>query len=231
MISSAVELASHRDALIEQVQKQLAGDERVVAAWLHGSIGRGERDAWSDIDLVVLIEETHYSEFWDDRQSLFDAIGNQMFQQHPIPGNSMVSGGNFQLIVFEGPVEIDWTVAPATGASRPADTRLLFERRQIPVVESPAPTRSESEVQDRLEFFWAMAPIAVKYAARDDMLRTAGMISVLRDTLDKADRPKLTRLNRQIALVEIQRLCTEAIDQKYTAIASEIDRLIMLAAE
>jgi predicted nucleotidyltransferase len=235
VISAPLELAQHRDALIERTQEQLPRDERVVAAWLHGSLGRDSADDWSDIDLVVLIEDKHVTEFWADRQALFDAIAQPVYQQRPIPGNSMISGGNFQLVVFPGPVEIDWTIAPATGAVRPSDTRLLFERHPIPIIDRPAPERTESESQDRLEFFWAMAPVAIKYAARDDMLQTAGMISVLRDALrvidDKANRPKLSRLTRHIALVEIQQLCSEAVDQKYTAIANEVDRLIVLAAE
>lgn len=230
MSASLMKLASHRDALIDRLHEQLAGDTRVVAAWLHGSIGRGDGDAWSDIDLVVLIEDDRYAEFWADRQTLFNAIGQSVFQQHPIPGNSMVSGGGFQLTVFAGPVEIDWTIAPASGVARPSNTKLLFERDPIPIADPPQHLSPESDNEDRFEFFWAMAPIAVKYAARDDMLRAAGMISVLRDTL-KRDRPNLTRLNRQIALIEIQQLCSEAVDQKYAAIANEVDRLIVLAAE
>ncbi|MGH2549493.1 MAG: hypothetical protein ACRDHN_08890, partial [Thermomicrobiales bacterium] len=233
MTSTTLELADHRDALIDRLCERLFSDERVVAAWLCGSLGRRLGDAWSDIDIVVLTEHERYSQFWNDRQTLFDSIGPQVFHQRPIPGNSMIPGGNFQLVVFAGPVEIDWTIAPATSAVRPSDTRLLFERRPIFVAELPATTRSESESQDRIEFFWAMAPVAVKYTARDDMLRVAGMISVLRETLhavnEKADRPKLTRLNRQIALVEIQRLCLDAIrvgdDRKYIGIAGEVEHL------
>lgn len=232
MTSSRLEPANRRDALIEVIREHLAQDDRVISAWLHGSIGRGDSDAWSDIDLVVLVEDEHYHEFWVDRQSLFDAIGEPLLRQRPIPGNSIVPGGNFQLVVFAGPVEVDWTVAPASGVSRPANTNLLFQRQPIPIIEPTAPVRSESEVRDRIEFFWAMAPVAVKYAVRDDMLRTAGMISVLRDTLHgNADRPILTRLNRQIALIEIQHLCSEAVDPKYAAIANEVNRLIALAAE
>lgn len=239
MISTPVELALHRDDLIERAIEQLTSDTRTIAAWLGGSLGRGEEDAWSDVDLLVLVEDDQFDAFWSDRQALFDSIGSQILQQQPMPQNSIIPGGNFQLVIFSGPVEIDWTIAPVSNAQRAIDTMLLFERRPIPTVETPIVGGDDAFFRDKLEFFWAMAPVAVKYAARDDMLAAAGMISMLRESLSAIDerstRPSLSRLNRQIALIEIQQLCSEAAvvgdDRAYIGIAGEIDHLIMLAAE
>jgi predicted nucleotidyltransferase len=232
-----MELASQRDALIERIREQIFLDDRVIAAWLHGSIGRGIDDDWSDVDLVLLIEDEHHSEFWTGRQTLFDAIGRQVFLQPPIPENSIIPGGNFQLVIFSGPVEIDWTIAPASNAQRARDTHLLFERRPIPILENPIVGGDDAFFHHKLQFFWAMAPIAVKYAARDDMLRVAGMISVLRDTLQVFDpaivQEKLERLSRPIALAEIQRLCGEAVrldrDRRYFGIAEAVNQLMVAA--
>lgn len=239
MISTPDELALHRDSLVERAIDCLTNDDRTIAAWLGGSLGRNEEDAWSDIDLFVLVGDEHFDEFWHDRGSLFDAIAPQVLRQKPIPENSMLAGGNFQLIVFAGPVEIDWTIAPAKGATRPLDTLLLFERRPIPVGEAFPPGLNDANIRDRLEFFWAMAPVAVKYAARGDMLSAASMIATLRRSLAEIDRhatrPTLERLTKQIALVEIQQLCSEAViigdDRGLIGIANEVDRLILLAAD
>ena len=122
---------------------------------------------------------------------------------------------------------------------RPADTRLLFERRPIPIAQPEPAGQNDTLAHDRIEFFWAMAPIAVKYAARNDMLNAASMIATLRRLLAEIDhrnaRPPLERLTRQIALIEIQQLCSEALvigdDRELLEIAHEVDRLIMLAAE
>ena len=49
--------ASARDALIERLTLGLAADDRIAAAWLGGSLGRGDGDDWSDIDLWLAIED------------------------------------------------------------------------------------------------------------------------------------------------------------------------------
>ena len=46
----------HR-ALIERLTATLAADSRVRAAWLGGSLGQDAGDAWSDVDIVVLVED------------------------------------------------------------------------------------------------------------------------------------------------------------------------------
>ncbi len=48
---------AERDALLHQIEVALRADERVVAAWLTGSLGRGNADALSDIDLWVIVRD------------------------------------------------------------------------------------------------------------------------------------------------------------------------------
>jgi predicted nucleotidyltransferase len=50
-------LADHRrerDDLIERLAEVLARGARFPAAWLYGSLGRGDADAMSDIDLALV---------------------------------------------------------------------------------------------------------------------------------------------------------------------------------
>ena len=47
--------AALRDDLLRQTVAALAEDGRFVAAWLAGSFGRGEADAYSDLDLVAVV--------------------------------------------------------------------------------------------------------------------------------------------------------------------------------
>jgi len=44
-----------RELLLRHILAELKADARVAAVWLTGSIGRGEDDAWSDLDLHVAI--------------------------------------------------------------------------------------------------------------------------------------------------------------------------------
>lgn len=48
--------AAQRD-LLERLREVLTADERVESAWLSGSFGRGAGDAWSDIDVLAVVDE------------------------------------------------------------------------------------------------------------------------------------------------------------------------------
>ena len=43
----------------------LATDERVVGWGLVGSFGRGEADAWSDLDVLIATDDARFEEFVD----------------------------------------------------------------------------------------------------------------------------------------------------------------------
>ena len=45
-------------ALIERISAVLAGLERVAAAFLGGSHGRGEEDAYSDVDVYAVVADS-----------------------------------------------------------------------------------------------------------------------------------------------------------------------------
>jgi predicted nucleotidyltransferase len=51
-------MTDEQQALLERLTAALAADPRVRAAWLSGSLGQDAGDAWSDVDIVVLVEES-----------------------------------------------------------------------------------------------------------------------------------------------------------------------------
>ena len=57
------------DALFDQAVEVFAADERVRAVWLSGSLGRGDADAMSDLDLIVAVADEALPDFaaqWPD---------------------------------------------------------------------------------------------------------------------------------------------------------------------
>ncbi|KQW70870.1 hypothetical protein ASE17_18605 [Phenylobacterium sp. Root77] len=48
-------MTDDQQALLDQLKAALAADPRIRSAWLSGSFGKGESDAWSDIDLTVVV--------------------------------------------------------------------------------------------------------------------------------------------------------------------------------
>jgi len=167
-LDSFAQLRNRRIQIRERIQRVLRIDQRVIAAWYTGSVGRGQEDAWSDFDLVLAIRDDAFRTFWDNRLKFYESIDSTIFVQRELPGNSILPGGSFQLVVYEGPGEVDWTIGPASQATRPIETRLLFDRVNIPVSHEAVMSKSGARVQAAaaIESFWAMAPIAVKYAAR-----------------------------------------------------------------
>ena len=171
-----------RTALLERIVEFLKADTRVVAAWLSGSFGRGDAaiDAWSDLDLHIAVEDESLSAFLANRDTLYRRIGDPLLIQPDMTSNAP-PGGVFQLVIFSGLIEVDWIVEPASQATRPRETVILFARKTIPIdIPAPMPLAAQRDLaSDSLIFFWAMAPIAVKYAARGDSRRASSQIDLL----------------------------------------------------
>jgi predicted nucleotidyltransferase len=177
---SLADYARIRDDLLERIVGVLEADLRVVAAWLSGSFGRGVEDAWSDLDLHVAIEDDSLPAFLDERATLYRSIGDPILVQREMASNAMAMS-RFQLVIYPGPIEVDWTISPESQSSRPPETRIILSRRPIPiVVPPPLPADQRRAVADDvLTFFWAMAPIAVKYAGRGDSRHASSQIDLL----------------------------------------------------
>lgn len=173
---------SPREPLLRRIVETLEADPRVAAAWLMGSIGRGEDDAWSDLDLHIAIHDQQLTEFWSDRFALYERVGRPVLIQREIPSNAQ-PGRHFQLVIFDGPLEVDWNVGPLSLAQRSRWHVPLLARAEIALAEPRvlSPDERREVCQERLEFAWAMAPIAIKYIARGQTRRAVGMIGLVTD--------------------------------------------------
>lgn len=172
--------ATKRDTLLDRITRLLEADTRVIAAWLSGSFGRGEADAWSDLDLHIAVDDPSLSGFLQERMLLYERVGHILLVQQDMPSNSM-PGGRYQLVLYADAIEIDWNIGAASQAVLPVASQMLFARTNIPVVTLPALTPSEwqAHADKWLVFFWAMAPIAVKYAGRAETRRAVHQIDLL----------------------------------------------------
>ncbi|MBI2939659.1 MAG: nucleotidyltransferase domain-containing protein [Chloroflexi bacterium] len=178
-------LARHghdRDELLARIVRVLQEDTRMVAAWLAGSFGRGEADAWSDLDLHVAVADDHLASVLERSQELFGRVGDPLLVQAGWPSQSQ-AGARFWLVVYPGALEVDWNIGPAGQAVRPEASLVLFDRAGIPLVAPPpiAPEERLAQADRWLAFFWAMAPIAVKYAGRGHTHRAVTQIGLLTD--------------------------------------------------
>ena len=209
-----------RDGLRQRIEETLGSDLRIAAAWLGGSFGRGEADAWSDLDVGLAIHDAHLGAFLDERPVLYRRFGLPLLV-HQAPLSNAPNGGEAQRIIFDGPLEVDFTVAPLSTARLPAHALVLFAREQIPPEESVALTAEERRqaCETQLTFIWAMAPTAIRYVGRLETRHATTVISLMSDAyialwrlVHTPSAPAVANQPLQAALAEVLPLQATSID-------------------
>ena len=169
--------------MLGRLSALLLGDDRVLAVWLGGSFGRGTADALSDLDVFCVIGNDQFDQWLDDRPALYRRL-NVPLLIGPDQASMVAPGGRSQSVLLSGPVPMDLEAYPQQDAIRMPDTRVLFERNPVPLWQQPRmdPDQRRDEMERQLGFFWAMAPIAVKYVARGATHRAVTQIDLLTQT-------------------------------------------------
>jgi predicted nucleotidyltransferase len=164
-----------RDALVKQAHQALSADPRLVAAWLFGSLGRGDADELSDIDLFVVTADGHHERIVSNRPAFMAQLGEPLLILEA-PQN-WPPGGVYNMALYpgeEGPHQVDWYWVRHSAAALPTETRLLFDHAGLPRLSTPTrftyqpvPPRPPEEVATQdANLFWVMLLISAKYIAR-----------------------------------------------------------------
>lgn len=159
------------------------------AVWLAGSLGRGEADEWSDVDLIVV----------DGAPVLEGAL---VTVHNPV--NGPVGGGYVGALYDIGPLPlwVDWYTWPANEPV-PCDARVLRGtgsqgtldlRCSLDHIGRGRPDPHPDPVPDPEEFVLAMLPLAAKFVARGMWDNAAGMASMLGAPPDLAPLERLRSL-------------------------------------
>ncbi len=180
------ELGKKRDNLLSKITDSLVEDERFKAAWLTGSLGRGDADAVSDLDITAVVAQNvahqvcKHSEMVTTQPSrarimIFETFGDIGFvyeNNHNAP-----SGGTATTVLYaQSGIVVDWVLIPEEGAQRPQLSQLLFAEKDIPLLEIPATNSLETrlkEAANMIGFFWMMVVVTAKYLIRDDQVFVA----------------------------------------------------------
>ncbi len=134
MSSLLSNLRAQRENTIERLTALLLTDERCVAAWLFGSIGRGDGDDLSDIDVWIVVRDADCESVVADRRSFVTQIGEPILTLEA-PQNAPPYGGYLlaQYADEAGLQQIDWYWQPQWSAKIPSKVRLLFDRANLPI--------------------------------------------------------------------------------------------------
>src|SRR5688500_16206334 len=143
----------HRDAMLAEITTALSNDERFVAGWLTGSFSRNDEDAVSDIDINLAVSEIHRpslcrrlaqvsAQTSPERYSLFSQFGKPALIHEN--NNNAPEGGTFTFILYsESSIMVDWILIPRSKASRPNQSKILFDKVDIPISNPPEPETLE----------------------------------------------------------------------------------------
>ena len=191
----------HRDSLLTRIREALSSDERFIAGWLTGSISKNEADSFSDIDLRLVVSDKYSDSLCTqlervsartspERYALFSQFGNPSLIHEN--NNNAPEGGTFTFVLYaESAVMIDWILVPQAKATRPLQSRLLFEKTTIPMEPAPRPEdfeQSKKYVAEQWAFFWMMTAITIKYIHRDDGVFAVEWIEHLNSLMHEIER-------------------------------------------
>lgn len=67
---------ARQEAIVDRVHRLLKKDERVLSAWLVGSLAQGSGDRFSDVDLYIVPKDEYYQDVYDEREELAQSLGD-----------------------------------------------------------------------------------------------------------------------------------------------------------
>ncbi|HEX8597790.1 MAG TPA: nucleotidyltransferase domain-containing protein [Chloroflexia bacterium] len=187
------EKVQERTDLIERVSSILHSDERVVAAWLGGSLGSGNADAYSDVDLWVVVRDADIDVVRESRRQFVEVLGRPVLISEA-PQNAP-HGGAYLWTLYagkHGPQHVDWSWLPKTGATIPADVRLLFDKVALALADvsrrvPPTGEDLSSALSQECAFFWGMCGVVAKYIARGRAYDVLNLLNPVASTSDKIE--------------------------------------------
>ena len=235
---------ANRDALLQHILAILNTDERFVAAWLTGSLARGEGDDFSDLDLSVVVADAYIDRLCScssvavtentspDRMALYEQFGQPLILCED--RSWLGEGAGFNHVSYrETAVVVDWAFLPQAKAQRPMPSLVLFDKVGIPVA-SPSESLEERRAfaSRYVGFFWLMTTVTLKYLLRRDTIAFYGFISALYWAIQdvkkriigeswqyrRVDYPLVGTMQEQVALV--RQFCQEML-----ALMPEVARL------
>jgi predicted nucleotidyltransferase len=130
MTSGPAFLGDLRDRLLDQVLGLLEADPVVGGVALIGSLGRGEADHWSDIDLLVLMGDRALARFMDEPAARLWAQADLLSDgRHNLPAGAISVGATH---IRSGlPLRVDLHVHSEARTRWPTDGRIVFQRRPV----------------------------------------------------------------------------------------------------
>jgi hypothetical protein len=159
-------MTAEQQALADAIRAALEGDERIEAAWLSGSLGKGAGDAFSDVDVLALAAEGQLeaaSAFW---------ARNMVRIAEPVLVNVLFGGRVLNVVTADwARFDIALVLAGELHRYDPAGLKPLFNRTGVAPPARPErdPYRPSPQALEALikEFLRVLGLLAVVDSRRD----------------------------------------------------------------
>jgi predicted nucleotidyltransferase len=164
-ILTTIPSPAQRD-LVERIATVLRADGRIVAAWLGGSLARGNADIYSDVDIHAIVDDGAFAAVLGDLDGLVDRVSSTVYRRRMVVGGDNVLVGitpewhRFDLVVHPASVIANRTFA---------QVGLLFAREDPPV----RPRRTAGNPAVTLDQVAQFAPTVQEF------LRVLGLLPVV----------------------------------------------------
>lgn len=138
---------------------------------VHGSMGSGTTDAFSDLDLWLTFPDEWIDAAVVDRFGLYGAIGTILLSHEAVANRPV--GGVYTLVLYDtaiGPMIVDWCLAPQRTSSVPPGAIVVFEHVSVPRGSSLQDREATQAVSrfERISWLICMLFAAIKVVARGD---------------------------------------------------------------
>jgi hypothetical protein len=182
-----------RDDLIAAFSKAAAEHDAVAALLLSGSLGRGEGDAWSDVDLIVVTPEAAHASFVAGVQAWAARVAEPVLWRQVYPGLPLFHA------VTAGYLRYDITVTTLERMTESADrVRPLVDKvgahSRLPSTREPPPLSARAVCEAAEEFLRVLGllPVAVGRADYAAAAFGAGLLRQQLQTLMVLERRPVT---------------------------------------
>ena len=127
---------SDRDAVLARALALMSDDERVEAAILTGSLGRGEGDRWSDIDLDAVIANDA------DAEAVTTDWEGLVYREWPVAHHYATEFGSTRVrgFLLRDALLLDLAFTPIGDFEVWAPVRVLFDRSGVATKAAESPT-------------------------------------------------------------------------------------------
>lgn len=225
--------ARRREEWLAAAATRFEGDRDLAAAWVFGSEGRGDADELSDLDVFVTVFDAVADRVMPALHEAWFKDFGDVLSFEDVSGRAP-EGGRAFVVAYAAPVErltVDWWFQPVGAVELGSDVRVLVDKVGLPVADPPLATtsmlpgggpiraggavprrsaRRSDRMQERLTWFWTLAPIAAKWSARGLVDRADPELERMASVVDEAmaflNRPVVERLSETHPVRPLSRL-------------------------